>query len=131
MSNLLTASSFRDSDVRYRHYLETEFRETTMWCDPGAPHSWRNSNRLKLISFLTFKPTAGFREQVKELVMALKAITSYHCWFLFIKMLESVEPRSFESWIGIGFITKEDVFRMRTPASGRLFNHLHKANSKK
>jgi hypothetical protein len=69
MRNLLTASSFRDSDVRYRRYLETEFRQTPMWCDPGAPHSWRNSNRLKLISFLTFKPTAGYREQVKELVM--------------------------------------------------------------
>jgi hypothetical protein len=130
MSRLLTASSFRDSDARYRRYLETGFRQTAIWSGPGAPHSWRNSNPLKLISSLTFKPTAEYKEQVKELVMALKAITAYQCWFLFIKMLESVDPRSFESWVRMGFITKENVYRMRTPATGRLFNHLHKANSK-
>jgi hypothetical protein len=125
MSDLAGPSFFRHSDDddtsrRYRRYIETSFRETrtAIWCGPGGPHSWRNSNRLHWISALTFKTTAVWKEQVKELVIALKAITSYQCRLIYIKCSSK--------WI-------QDLLKiwLRIPAGDRLFNQLHKVNSKK
>jgi hypothetical protein len=116
MFRLSYASSLRHSDdeTGYRRFIKTEFRETAIWSGPRDPHSWRNSNCMQSISALTFKPTAEWKEQVKELVMALKVITSYQCSFIYMKMFELVQPRLFAEYVLIGAINKDNLKKTST-----------------
>jgi hypothetical protein len=103
---------FRDSDDRRRRYIETEFRNMAIWSGPGDPDSWRNSNHLDWINNLIFKPTAEWKEKVKEIITALKAINAYQCRLLWIKMLKSVDPSYFEFSVEHGFITKQELLQI-------------------
>jgi hypothetical protein len=95
---------FPDNDTLRHHYVETEFRKMAMMCGPEAQLGW-----CKRLYCRAYQPTAEWREQVKELVVALKAITTNECEILWWKMCESAYPTLLDELMMVGAIKKEEM----------------------
>jgi hypothetical protein len=77
---------------RHRH-IETDIRETAMWYGPVPQLGF--CTRLAYCTEL--HTPAEWREQVEELLVALKALTAAHASLMVWEMAELLSPRTFRN----------------------------------
>jgi hypothetical protein len=104
---LLFRRPFYDETRRHRH-IETDFRDTAMWCCPISQYGCCK----RLLYYMLHIP-AEWREQVEELVVAMKALPAAQAELMSWEMLELLGPRYYRGLRHIHMRHKEEDLLMK------------------
>jgi hypothetical protein len=99
--------SYRD-ETRHHRRIETDFRHTAMWSCPTT-----GCFKHFLLYYLQQIP-AGWREQVEDLVVAMKALTAAQAVLMAWEMVELLDPFLYRGNYFLHMRHKEEVLLMKS-----------------